>query len=176
MGGATKRHPESAWDLIGQDNHWEVPKRPRINTRTPPLNPLLNPRSSASLNFSLDLSLSLSGKMNSLFSSGPHPASLIPWKEENPLSLFTSFYSLTLVYFLSVSSCAKLCLPNTTSPRLCKTSQRPLQRLLNSKPISDFGKPFPEKTENKGNPLNTKATQVQTPDFAVPGVILKIEF
>ncbi len=28
-------------------------------------------------------------------------------------------------------------------------------------------KPFPEKTENKGNPLNTKATQVQTPDFAV---------
>ncbi len=37
-------------------------------------------------------------------------------------------------------------------------------------------KPFPEKTENKGNPLNTKATQVQTPDFAVPGVILKIDF
>ncbi len=37
-------------------------------------------------------------------------------------------------------------------------------------------KPFPEKTENKGNPLNTKATQVQTPDFAVTGVILKIDF
>ncbi len=151
MGGATKRHPESAWDLIGQDNHWEVPKRPRINTRTPPWNRALN-----SLNTSphalecsvlLDLSLSLSGKCtllrmpstDSLFSSGPHPASLIPWKEEKPLSLFTSFYSLTLVYFLSVSSCAKLRLPNTTSPRLCKTSQRPLQRLLNSKPISDFG-------------------------------------
>ncbi len=37
-------------------------------------------------------------------------------------------------------------------------------------------KPFPAKTEDKGNPLNTKATQVQTPDFAVTGVILKIDF
>ncbi len=166
MGGATKRHPESAGDLIGQDNHWEVPKRPRINTRTPPLNPLLNalqPLLTSPWN-----SLSLSGKWtlsSVMCSDHTQPA----WYHEKKKShlVFTSFYSLTLVYFLSVSSCAKLLLPKTTSPRLCKTSQRPLPRLLNSKPISDFGKPFPEKTENKGNPLNTKATQVQTPDFAV---------
>ncbi len=37
-------------------------------------------------------------------------------------------------------------------------------------------KPFPAKTEDKGKSLNTKATQVQTPDFAVTGVILKIDF
>ncbi len=96
--------------------------------------------SSASLNFSLELSLSLR-KMNSLFSHvlWPHPASCYH-DEKNSHLVFTSFYSLTLVYFLSVSSCAKLRLPAETSPRLCKTSQRPLPRLLNSKPISDFGK------------------------------------
>ncbi len=124
------RNKEPAWDLIGQDNHWEVPKRPRINTRTPPLLTLLtSPRA---------LSLSPEKWTLSLFSSGPHPASCYHDEKKSHL-VFTSFYSLTLVYFLSVSSCAKLRLPNTTSPRLCKTSQRPLQRLLNSKPISDFG-------------------------------------
>ncbi len=134
MGGATKRHPESAWDLIGQDNHWEVPKRPRINTRTPPLNALL-----ASLNFSSWISLSPEKwTLSSVMCSGPHLASCYHDEKKSHL-VFTSFYSLTLVYFLSVSSCAKLRLPKTTSPRLCKTSQRPLQRLLNSKPISDFG-------------------------------------
>ncbi len=135
MGGATKRHPESAWDLIGQDNHWEVPKRPRINTRTPPWNLSLQ-----TLLTSPWISLSLSPEKWTLSSALDHtqPA----WYHEKKKShlVFTSFYSLTLVYFLSVSSCAKLRLPNTTSPRLCKTSQRPLQRLLNSKPISDFGK------------------------------------
>ncbi len=169
MGGATKRHPESAWDLIGQDNHWEVPKRPRINTRTPPWNRSLSV-SSASLNFSLDLSLS--GKMNSLFSSGPHPASLIPWKEENPLSLFTSFYSLTLVYFLSVSSCAKLRLPAETSPRLCKTSQRPLPRLLNSKPISDFGKTLSWKDGEQRESFKHKSYASTNPRLCCAGVIL----
>ncbi len=152
MGGATKRHPESAWNLIGQDNHWEVPKRPRINTRTPPLNPLLNPRSSASLNFSLELSLSLR-KMNSLFSHvlWPHPASLIPWKEEKPPSLYILlFFDFSLFSFREFV-CKNLRLPNTTSPRLCKTSQRPLPRLLNSKPISDFGKTLSWKDgEQKG--------------------------
>ncbi len=154
MGGATKRHKESAWDLIGQDNHWEVPKRPRINTRTPPWNRSLQPLfslSSASLNFSLELSLSLR-KMNSLFSHvlWPHPASCYHDEKKSHL-VFTSFYSLTLVYFLSVSSCAKLRLPAETSPRLCRTSQRPLPRLLNSKPISDFGKTLSWKDgEQKG--------------------------
>ncbi len=154
MGGATKRHPESAWDLIGQDNHWEVPKRPRINTRTPPwnraLNSLLTSPRALECSVLLELSLSL-GKMNSLpvMCSGPHLASCYHDEKKSHL-VFTSFYSLTLVYFLSVSSCAKLRLPKTTSPRLCKTSQRPLQRLLNSKPISDFGETLFCKGQQKG--------------------------
>ncbi len=157
MGGATKRHPESAWDLIGQDNHWEVSKRQRLNTQVTLLPSLSLQRSSASLNFSLELSLSLR-KMNSLFSHvlWPHPASCYHDEKKNHL-VFTSFYSFTFVYFLSVSSCAKLHLPAETSPRLCKTSQRPLPRLLNSKPISDFGKPFPEKTENKRESFKHKS-------------------
>ncbi len=112
------------------------------------------------------LSLSLSGKMNSLSRHvlWTTPSQLLPWWEEKPPSLFTSFYSLTLVYFLSVSSCAKLRLPKTTSPRLCKTSQRPLQRLLNSKPISDFGETLSCKDGGQRESWNTKATQVQTPD------------
>ncbi len=90
------RNKEPAWDLIGQDNHWEVPKRPRINTRTPPLNALLTSPRALECSVLLDLSLSLSGKCtllrmpstDSLFSSGPHPASLIPWWEEKPPSLY----------------------------------------------------------------------------------------
>ncbi len=35
------RNKEPAWDLIGQDNHWEVPKRPSLNTQDTPLNTLL---------------------------------------------------------------------------------------------------------------------------------------
>ncbi len=172
MGGATKRHPESAWDLIGQDNHWEVPKRPRINTRTPPLNPLLNPRSSASLNFSLELSLSLR-KMNSLFSHvlWPHPASCYHEKKKSHL-VFTSFYSLTLVYFLSVSSCAKC----VCQIRQAQDSAKPANAHFNdSWTLSQSAtseKPFSEKTENKGNPLNTKATQVKLQDLCCAGVIL----
>ncbi len=106
--------------------------------------------------------------------SGP-PASCYHDEKKSHL-VFTSFYSLTLVYFLSVSSCAKLRLPKTTSPRLCKTSQRPLQRLLNSKPISDFGETLSWKDGEQRESLSTKATQVQTPDFAETGVILKIDF
>ncbi len=143
------RNKEPAWDLIGQDNHWEVPKRPRINTRTPPWNVLLTLSWIRALNFSSWISLS--GKMNSLFSHvlWTHPASCYHDEKKSHL-VFTSFYSLTLVYFLSVSSCAKLRLPKTTSPRLCETSQRPLQRLLNSKPISDFGETLFCKGQQKG--------------------------
>ncbi len=167
MGGATKRHPESAGDLIGQDNHWEVPKRPRINTRTPPWN-----LSSASLNFSLELSLSLR-KMNSLFSHvlWPHPASCYHDEKKSHL-VFTSFYSLTLVYFLSVSSCAKLRLPAETSPRLCKTSQRPLPRLLNSKPISDFGKTLSWKDGEQRESFKHKSYASTNPRLCCAGVIL----
>ncbi len=164
------RNKEPAWDLIGQDNHWEVPKRPRINTRTPPLNCLLNPRSSASLNFSLELSLR---KMNSLFSHvlWPHPASCYHDEKKSHL-VFTSFYSLTLVYFLSVSSCAKLRLPAETSPRLCKTSQRPLPRLLNSKPISDFGKTLSWKDGEQRESFKHKSYASTNPRLCRAGVIL----
>ncbi len=102
------RNKEPAWDPIGQDNHWEVPKRPRINTRTPPwnrsLNSLLTSPRALECSVLLDLSLSLSGKMNSLSRHvlWTTPSQLLPWWEEKPPSLFTPFYSLTLVYFLSV--------------------------------------------------------------------------
>ncbi len=152
MGGATKRHKESAWDLIGQDNHWEVPKRPRINTRTPPWNRSLSSSamcSSASLNFSSWISLS--PEKWTLSSALDHTQPGCYHDEKKSHLVFTSFYSFTFVYFLSVSSCAKLHLPAETSPRLCKTSQRPLPRLLNSKPISDFGKTLSWKDgEQKG--------------------------
>ncbi len=55
------------------------------------------------------------------------------------------------------------------------TSQRPLQRLLNSKPISDFGETLFCKGRQRES-FKHKATQVQTPDFAETGVILKIDF
>ncbi len=147
------RNKEPAWDLIGQDNHWEVPKRPRINTRTPPLLTLLTSPRALECSVLLDLSLSLSGKMNSLsLQLWTTPSQLLPWWEEKPPSSLHPFCSFTFVYFLSVSSCAKLRLPKTTSPRLCKTSQRPLQRLLNSKPISDFGETLSRKDGGqKGN-------------------------
>ncbi len=143
------RNKEPAWDLIGQDNHWEVPKRPRINTRTPPLNSLLT--SPRALECSVLLDLSLSGKLNSLFRHvlWTTPSQLLPWWEEKPPSLYILlFFDFSLFSF--VSSCAKLRLPKTTSPRLCKTSQRPLQRLLNSKPISDFGETLFCKGQQKG--------------------------
>ncbi len=49
---------EPAWDPIGQDNHWEVPKRPRINTRTPSLNSLLTSPRALECSVLLELSLS----------------------------------------------------------------------------------------------------------------------
>ncbi len=166
MGGATKRHKESAWDLIGQDNHWEVPKRLRINTKTPPWNRSLQPLLTSPWN-------SLSGKMNSLFSHvlWPHPASCYHDEKKSHL-VFTSFYSLTLVYFLSVSSCAKLRLPAETSPRLCKTSQRPLPRLLNSKPISDFGKTLSWKDGEQRESFKHKSYASTNPRLCRAGVIL----
>ncbi len=174
MGGATKRHKESAWDLIGQDNHWEVPKRPRINTRTPPWNRSLQPCALQPLLTSPWNSLSLSlRKMNSLFSHvlWPHPASCYHDEKKSHL-VFTSFYSLTLVYFLSVSSCAKLRLPAETSPRLCKTSQRPLPRLLNSKPISDFGKTLSWKDGEQRESFKHKSYASTNPRLCCAGVIL----
>ncbi len=125
-------------------------KKPSLNTRTPSEIHLLSWIRSLTALLRIPLSwihfLSEKWTLSSAMCSGPHP---VPWWEEKPPSLLTSFYSFTLVYFLSVSSCAKLRLPRTTSPRLCKTSQRPLQRLLNSKPIS-FGETLFCKGRQKG--------------------------
>ncbi len=104
------RNKEPAWDLIGQDNHWEVPKRPRINTQDTLLTLALNFSSRSWMLRPLGpLSLSLR-KMHSLENAiywlslqlWTTPSQLRPWWEEKPPSLFTSFYSFTFVYFLSV--------------------------------------------------------------------------
>ncbi len=135
VGWSNKVTPRASIGPNGQDNHWEVPLRAEFKYpgHTSPLSlkfsALLN--SSLLLNPFLDLSLSLrknelSGKMNSLFSHvlWTTPSQLLPWWEEKPPSLFTSFYSFTLVYFLSVSSCAKLRLPRTTSTKTQQSSSQ----------------------------------------------------
>ncbi len=105
------RNKEPAWDPIGQDNHWEVPKRPRINTRTPPWNRSLNSLNFSSRSWMLRplefLSLSLSLRKNELSLSPcalDHTQPVATMMRRKPPSLFTSFYYFTLVYFLSVES------------------------------------------------------------------------
>ncbi len=64
-----------------QDNHWEVPKRPRINTQDTLNSLLTSPRAlECSVLLDLSLSLSLSGKMISLFSHmlWTTPSQLLP--------------------------------------------------------------------------------------------------
>ncbi len=157
MGGATKRHPESAWDLIGQDNHWEVPKRPRINTRTPPWNRSLN--ALQSLLTSPWNSLSLSGKWtlsSVMCSDHTQPA----WYHEKKKShlVFTSFYSLTLVYFLSVSSCAKTCVcPIRQAQDSAKPANAHFHDSWTLSQSATSEKPFPEKTENKRESFKHKS-------------------
>ncbi len=107
--------------------------------------------------------------------SGPHLASCYHDEKKSHLG-FTSFYSLTLVYFLSVSSCAKLRLPKTTSPRLCKTSQRPLQRLLNSKPISDFGETLSWKDGEQRESFKHKSYASTNPRLCCNWCNIKIDF
>ncbi len=75
-----------------------------------------------------------------------------------------------------MSSCAKLRLPIRQAQDSAKPANAHFNDSWTLSQSATSEKPFPEKTENKGNPLNTKATQVQTPDFAVTGVILKIDF
>ncbi len=164
---------KSAWDLIGQDNHWEVPKRPRINARTPPWNLSLN-----ALQPLLTSSwISLSPEKWTLSSALDHtqPA----WYHEKKKShlVFTSFYSLTLVYFLSVSSCAKTCVcPIRQAQDSAKPANAHFHDSWTLSQSATSENPFLKRRRTKGNPLNTKATQVQIPDFAVTGVILKIDF
>ncbi len=83
--------------------------------------------------------------LSSAMCSGPHSASCYHDEKKNHLVSLHPFILLLLFIFFPLSSCAKLRLPKTMSPRLCKTSQRPLQRLLNSKPISDFGETLSRK-------------------------------
>ncbi len=99
------RNKEPAWDLIGQDNHWEVPKRPRINTRTPPLNVSLNSLNTSphALECSVLLELSLSLRKNELSLQScalNTPSQLLPWWEEKPPSLYILlFFDFSLFSF-----------------------------------------------------------------------------
>ncbi len=166
------RNKEPAWDLIGQDNHWEVPKRLRINTQNTLLETLLTSPRALECSVLLDLSLSLSPEKctllrmpstDSLFSSGPHPASCYHDEKKSHLNILLFFYFCFI--FFPLSSCAKLRLPKTTSPRLCKTSQRPLQRLLNSKPISDFGETLSRKDGGQREIFKHKSNASTNPRF-----------
>ncbi len=93
--------------------------------------------------------LSLSGKCtllrmpstDSLFSSGPHPASCDHDEKKNHrVSLRPFILLLLFIFFPWVRVLSYVCqrkpAQNSAGPA---TSQRPLQRLLNSKPISHHG-------------------------------------
>ncbi len=164
------RNKEPAWDLIGQDNHWEVPKRLRINTQNTLLNWLKNFSSRAWMLRPLGpLSLSLSGKMNSLsLQLWTTPSQLLPWWEEKPPRLFTSFYYFTFCLFsfrwVRVLSyvCQRKPAQNSAGPA---TSQRPLQRLLNFKPISDFGETLSRKDGGQREIFKQKNNASTNPGF-----------
>ncbi len=109
--------------------------------------------------------------------SGPQPSQLLPWWEEKPPSLFTSFYSLFI--FFPLSPCAKLRFPTTTSPKTLQTQPRTNAHFNDSWTLSQSvtsEKPFPAKTEDKRESLNTKATQVQTPRFLLSWCNFNIDF
>ncbi len=55
-------------------------------------------------------------------------------------------------------------------------SQRPLQRLLNSKPISDFGETLSRKDGGQRGIFKHKSCKYKPQTFAATGVILKIDF
>ncbi len=55
-------------------------------------------------------------------------------------------------------------------------SQRPLQRLLNSKPISDFGETLSRKDGGQRGILKHKSCKYKPQTLAETGVILKIDF
>ncbi len=130
-------------------------------------------------------SLSLSLRKNALswechlltlFSSGPHPASCDHDEKKSHLASLHPFIILLLfIFFPWVRVLSYVC-----QRRQAQDSAKPANAhfddswTLSQSATSE--KPFPAKTEDKGKSLNTKATQVQTPDFAVTGVILKIDF
>ncbi len=112
---------------------------------------------------------------DSLFSSGPHPASCDHDEKKNHLALYILlFFDFSLFSFRWVCVLSYVC-----QRRQAQDSAKPANAHFNDSwtlSQSASEKPFPAKTEDKGKSLNTKATQVQTPDFAVTGVILKIDF
>ncbi len=55
-------------------------------------------------------------------------------------------------------------------------NQRPLQRLLNSKPISDFGETLSRKDGGQKGIFKHKSCKYKPQTFAKTGVILKIDF
>ncbi len=121
------------------------------------------------------ISLSLSGKMHSLENAiywlslqlWTTPSQLRPWWEEKPPSLFTSllFFDFSLFSFRWARVLSYVC-----QRRQAQDSAKPANAHFNDpwtlSQSATSEKPFPAKTEDKGKSLNTKATQVQTPDFA----------
>ncbi len=104
---------------------------------------------------------------DSLFSSGPHPASCDhDEKKSHLVSLHPFlFFDFSLFSFRWVRVLSYVC-----QRRQAQDSAKPANAHFNdSWTLSQSAtseKPFPAKTEDKGKSLNTKATQVQTPDFA----------
>ncbi len=146
------RNKEPAWDPIGQDNHWEVPKRPRINTRTPPWNRSLNSllTSPRALEF-------LSLRTNEL-SLQPCALNHKPaWYHEKKKSHLVSlhpFILLLLFIFFPLSSCAKLRLPAETSPKLCRASHEPTPTSTTPELLANQRlrrNPLPQRRRTKGN-------------------------
>ncbi len=182
------RNKEPAWDLIGQDNHWEVPKRPSLNTQDTPLNTLLNPLSELLLAFlnapsswtSLSLSpenaLSWECHLLTLSSALDHtqPVATMMRRKTTESLYILLFFDFSLFSFRWVRVLSCVC-----QRRQAQDSAKPANAHFNdSWTLSQSAtseKPFPAKTEDKGKSLNTKL-QVQTPEFAVTGVILKIDF
>ncbi len=111
--------------------------------------------SSASLNFSSWISLSPEKWTLSSALDHTQPA----WYHEKKKShlVFTSFYSLTLVYFLSVSSCAKLRLPAKQAQDSAKPANAHFHDSWTLSQSATSEKPFPEKTENKRESFKHKS-------------------
>ncbi len=121
------------------------------------------------------LSLSLRKNELSLFSSGPHPASCYHDEKKNHLALYILFSLLLFIFFPWVRVLSCVC-----QRRQAQDSAKPANAHFNdSWTLSQSAtseKPFPAKTEDKREILNTKQRKYKPQILAVAGVILKIDF
>ncbi len=149
------RNKEPAWDLIGQDNHWEVPKRLRINTQNTLLETLLTSPRALECSVLLDLSLSLQ-----LWTT---PSQLLPWWEEKPPSHLNIllFFDFSLFSFRWVRVLSCVC-----QRRQAQDSAKPANAHFNdSWTLSQSAtseKPFSAK-DNKRESFKHKSNASKTP-------------